>query len=163
MRNHTTRTLLALLLGSLLGLLHMAAAQEASQEWEYLVVSYGETRFSNPLLSPESNLATYSKVQLFSDIGVTLPSEAISLQRNIDILGMFGWEVVTIVGAIGGDQQIVFKRPYDPERSAAEAERIKAEREQLIEIYNAGQSTDLAPALLRPNSSTSTPSSAHEP
>lgn len=131
------RFLLALLLPLLLALTPNALAQEQTGEWEYLVVSYGTTYFDNPLPDSDADGATYSKVQLFSDIGVTIPNEAIALQRNVDVLGMFGWEMVTVVGSIGGDQQIVFKRPYDAERSAEEAERIKAEREELIAAYNA--------------------------
>ena len=42
-----------------------------------------------------------------------------------------------MLGAIGGDQQIVFKRPYNEERSIQEAERILEEREALIAEYNA--------------------------
>lgn len=129
------------LLAIFLTLTRVASAQAAEDsEWEYLVVSYGTTYFSDPLLDPDAANATFSKVQLFSEIGVTLPQEAVTLQRNIDVLGMFGWEMVTIVGSIGGDQQIVFKRPYDAERSAAEAERIKAERQELIDLYEATSS-----------------------
>lgn len=130
-RNHFACVLIAVL-----ATLGIAMAQEASAEWEYLVVSYGETYFYNPLLDPDAENATFSKVQLFSDIGVTIPSEAINLQRNIDVLGRFGWELVTIVGTIGGDQQLVFKRPYDEQRSVEEAARIQAEREELVAAYN---------------------------
>jgi len=128
--------LLTPLLVAVLAMISVASAQAETDEWEYLVVSYGTTYFSNPLLDAGAADATFSKIQLFSEIGVTLPQEAITLQRNIDILGIFGWEMVTVVGSIGGDQQIVFKRPYDAERSATEAESIKAERDKLIALYN---------------------------
>src|SRR5690606_25660143 len=126
MRNHFTRTTVAVLLTIVFTVAGLAASQAAAQtavqaaeqEWEYLIVSYGETRFANPFLDPDSSNASFSKVQLFSDLGVTLPSEAITLQRNVDILGRFGWELITVVGTIGGDQQLVFKRPYDEQRSA---------------------------------------------
>lgn len=123
----------------ILTLLFFPAAFAASEAdpYEYLVVSYGETLYSNPFLNPDSADAAFSKVQLFSEIGVTIPSEAITLQRNIDVLGQFGWEMITVVGSIGGDQQLVFKRPYDFERSAAEAERIRVERDELIAAYSA--------------------------
>jgi len=144
MRSSRLKTLVALLL-SVLMLLGTVNAQSADQEWEYLVVSYGTTYFNHPVLDIDAANAVFSKVQLFSEIGVTIPQEAIGLQRNIDVLGKFGWEMVTIVGAIGGDQQIVFKRPYDAEQSAAEAERIKAEREELIAAYNTVRETAATP------------------
>lgn len=137
MHNIRPHNLLLAFLIPLLTVASTALAQEETGEWEYLVVSYGTTYFDNPLTNADPADATYSKVQLFSDIGVTIPNEAIDLQRNIDVLGMFGWEMVSVVGSIGGDQQIVFKRPYDEERSSAEAERIRAEREEIIAAYNA--------------------------
>lgn len=154
MRNHSTRTTIAILLTTVLAAAGLAASQAAAQtavqaaeqEWEYLIVSYGETRFANPFLDPDSSNASFSKVQLFSDLGVTLPSEAITLQRNVDILGRFGWELITVVGTIGGDQQLVFKRPYDEQRSAEEAARIQAEREELIAAYNESR-TETAPRV----------------
>lgn len=144
--------LVTVLLIALLGGFGLATAQSLDAEWEYLVVSYGTTYFSDPLLEADASDATFSKVQLFSDLGVTLPNEAISLQRNIDILGRFGWELVTVVGTIGGDQQLVFKRPYDEQRSADEAARIRAEREELIAAYNEARSdtssTEQTPELV---------------
>lgn len=117
------------------------AAQE-SVEWEYLVVSYGTTYFSNPLVDLSEMEASRSKVLLFSELGITLPSEATSLQRDIDVLGRFAWELVAVVGTIGGDQQLVFKRPYDEARSAAEAERIRSERDALLEAYEATRTAE---------------------
>ena len=113
-------------------------AQEAV-EWEYLVVSYGTTYFANPLTDLSESIASRSKVVLFSDLGLTLPSEAVSLQRNMDVLGRFGWELVGVVGSIGGDQQLVFKRLFDAERSASEADRIREEREALIAEFVAAE------------------------
>lgn len=52
----------------------------------------------------------------------------------MDTLGKFGWELVGIVGAIGGDQEMVFRRPYDPEQSKAEAALIKEEGERLLAL-----------------------------
>lgn len=117
----------------------LAAGQHAAEarEWEYLVVSYGQTSFIDPLMELEAMGTTFSKIEMFGEIGITVPLEAIELQRNIDVLGKFGWELVAVVGAIGSDQQLVFKRPYDVERSAQEAERIRAERSSLLEAYNA--------------------------
>jgi hypothetical protein len=99
-------------------------------------VSFGTTYFSNPLLDPEIKAAGLSKILNYGDVGVTLASEAISTQEQMDILGRFGWELVSIVGTIGGDQEFVFKRPYDSQRSQQEAEIIKLEGAKLVEIIN---------------------------
>jgi hypothetical protein len=79
------------------------------QQWEYIVISFGKTVFG----SPEKTLA-------YKELGIQNGSESISLQSNLDILGRFGWEVVSTLGTIGGDQQLVFKRKYDKTRSANE-------------------------------------------
>jgi hypothetical protein len=88
-------------------------------KWEYLVVSYGKTFFG----SPEKTLA-------YRSIGLAATAqEANEIQQSLDILGRFGWEVITVVGAIGGDQQIVLKRIYDKNRAANEGLAILAGRE----------------------------------
>jgi hypothetical protein len=74
----------------------------AEQQWEYIVVSYGKTIFA----SPQKTLA-------YRTVGLQAGDEAINLEKSLDILGRFGWEVVSIVGSIGGDQQIVLKRKYN--------------------------------------------------
>lgn len=101
----------------------------ADTQWEYLVVSYGKTVFG----SPEKTLA-------YRAIGLgTSAQEANDVQRNLDILGRFGWELTTIVGAIGGDQQIVFKRRFDRARASTEASAILKGKElylkDLIDIW----------------------------
>ena len=149
-----TPHLLTLLLLLLLALAPNALAQEEADEWEYLVVSYGTTYFSDPLIDLADGEAAHSKVLLFSELGVTIPNEAATLQRNIDILGRFGWELVTVVGSIGGDQQLVFKRPFDEERSSEEAERITEEREALLAEYNATREVE---AAAQPDEEAATP------
>ncbi len=72
------------------------------QQWEYIVVSYGKTLFG----SPQKTLA-------YRAVGLQAGQEAPDLENSLDILGRFGWEVVTIVGSIGGDQQVVLKRKYN--------------------------------------------------
>ncbi len=42
----------------------------------------------------------------------------------MDILGAHGWEVITVTGAIGGDQQVMLKRLYDKSRTEAELKEI---------------------------------------
>lgn len=98
-------------------------------QWEYLVVSYGKTLFG----SPDKTLA-YRSIGL-----VATAREASEIQQSLDILGRFGWEVITIVGSIGGDQQIVLKRRYDKNRVANESIAIFRGRElylkDLIDIF----------------------------
>ena len=78
-------------------------------QWEYIVVSFGKTLFD----IPEKTLA-------YKELGIDTGNESISLQTNFDILGRFGWELVSITGAIGGDQQAIFKRKYEKQRSENE-------------------------------------------
>lgn len=133
----------------LLSLSLIAAAQNKSQstapiqapsiginqesQWEYLVVTYGKTLFG----SPEKTLA-------YRSIGLAVTAqEANEIQQSLDILGRFGWEVITIVGSIGGDQQIVMKRRYDKNRVANEGVAILRGRElylkDLIDILERGR------------------------
>ena len=92
--------------------------QSNDQKWEYLVVSFGKTLFETP-----------EKMLAYRVVGLQNGTESISLQSDLDVLGRFGWELVTIVGAIGGDQQIVLKRKYDKARSANEYGLIQSGKE----------------------------------
>lgn len=67
------------------------------QEWEYLVVTNGRVYFygatgKQPATKP------------FTD-------EATGTQSALDKLGAEGWELVAVVGQIGGDQEFILKRP----------------------------------------------------
>lgn len=102
-------------------------------QWEYLVVSYGKTLFG----SPEKTLA-------YRSIGLAATAqEANEIQQSLDILGRFGWEVITVVGSIGGDQQIVLKRRYEKTKVANEGLAILRGRElylkDLIDILERGR------------------------
>ena len=102
-------------------------------QWEYLVVSYGKTLFG----SPEKTLA-------YRSIGLAATAqEANEIQQSFDILGRFGWEVITVVGSIGGDQQIVLKRRYEKAKVANEGLAILRGRElylkDLIDILERGR------------------------
>lgn len=88
------------------------------QQWEYIIASYGKTTFEDP-----------QKTLAYRALGVSGGNEGTVLEANLDIMGRFGWEVVAIVGAIGGDQQIVLKRKYDKLRSANEYGLISQGRE----------------------------------
>lgn len=101
--------------------------------WEYLVISFGKTEFADPVLIPEYKQSGLSKIILFSAAGIVKANEAIDIQKQMDRLGRFGWELVGVVGTIGGDQQMLFKRPFDPNQSIKEAALIKAEGELIAE------------------------------
>ncbi len=120
----------------LAALLPIALAQTVT-EWEYLVVAYDAPSFAAPRTDLAAEAASHSKVLRFADLGIPLPQEATDLQRGIDVLGRFGWELVTVVGTVEGRQQLIFKRPYDAERSAGEAARIEAERAELRAAFDA--------------------------
>jgi hypothetical protein len=125
-----------LLAGSLPGSAQQKTATPPTapiKPWEYLVISFGKTGFSSPVLDPELKQTGQSKILFYSNAGIVTASEAVSVQRQMDSLGRFGWELVGVVGTIGGDQQMLFKRPYDAERSVKEADLIKAEGERLAE------------------------------
>ncbi len=107
------------------------------KQWEYLIVSPGKVYFSNPLTDEAAKTSGKSKLLNFSNAGLFTGSEGISTQTAIDVLGKFGWELVAVVGAIGGDQEMVFKRPFDPQRSEKEAEMIRNEGELLRKIKEA--------------------------
>ena len=99
----------------------------ATKQWEYLAVSFGKTLFSDPIAEPEIKATGSSKLLAFSKAGIVTAQEAISTQRQMDALGRFGWELVGTVGTIGGDQELLFKRPFDPAESKREASLITQE------------------------------------
>ncbi len=99
-------------------------------KWEYVVVSFGKARFSDVSEGKESGL---SKTIIYSEAGLQLGQEALVLQSQMDTLGKFGWELVAAIGTIGGDQQMLFKRLFDPNRSAREAKMIQEEAKALAE------------------------------
>jgi hypothetical protein len=71
-------------------------------QWEYMVISFGKTYFD----FPEKSI---KYISLIDEIG----QEGKNLQKNLDTLGQYGWELISIVGSIGGDQQLVLKRKID--------------------------------------------------
>lgn len=92
--------------------------QANEMQWEYLVVSFGQTEFSTP-----------EKMLAYKIVGIIDGKESLTLQSKIDILGHFGWELINTVGAISGDQQLIFKRKYDKIRTANEYGLIKSGKE----------------------------------
>ena len=103
-------------------------------QWEFLIVSFGKTYFSAPIEEPGLKVEGFSKLIGYSRLGIGSAHEAIVLQQKMDILGKLGWEIVGVLGAIGGDQQMLFKRPYDINRSAKESKWIKEEGERIIAL-----------------------------
>lgn len=87
-----------------------AANNPASQKWEYLVVSPGKVYWCGEYFilndcPPDTAKADVSEATGFKG------GEAVELEQLLDRVGQQGWELVDIVGQIGGDQEFVFKRP----------------------------------------------------
>lgn len=95
-------------------------------QWEYLVISFGKTYFSSPT-DIAAKQTGQSKLMIFGPLGGVVAQEALDTQQQVDTLGRYGWELIGVLGAIGGDQQWVFKRRFDPDRAAKEAAQIKKE------------------------------------
>jgi hypothetical protein len=98
----------------------VAPAGSQRSEWEYLVISYGQAYFGSPIKT-ESYLSAPSRAG----------QEAVSLQKSLDNLGKVGWELVAVIGIIGGDQELILKRKNDPnltkkERDIFEKQKAKA-------------------------------------
>lgn len=71
------------------------------QQYEYMVVSFGKAWFSS-----------FGKAAMYFDDGLNESAcGALFFEMNLDVLGADGWELVGIVGVIGGEQQFVLKRP----------------------------------------------------
>lgn len=99
-------------------------------QWEYLVISFGKTYFSSPT-DIAAKQTGQSKLMIFGPLGGVVAQEALDTQQQVDTLGRYGWELIGVLGAIGGDQQWVFKRPFDPDRAAKEAAQVKKEGAEL--------------------------------
>ena len=56
--------------------------------------------------------------------------EAIKLQNKLDVLGKYGWELVSIVGTIGGDQQFVLKRKISSDNSKIDEIALEEKRKR---------------------------------
>jgi hypothetical protein len=110
------------------------ASTTKQQQWEYLVVSFGKVYFSDPLTDSDAKASGVSKLVSFSKEGIVIANEGLLTQRYMDTLGKFGWELVSVVGAIGGDQEMLFKRPFDENRSKQEEELIKQEGERIRKL-----------------------------
>lgn len=85
------------------------------QEWEYLILSPGVIYTSPPDADslPEADRAKYLEAFPSGNDGYRIagPANIGRFTAQLDALGRQGWELISIVGQIGGDQQFVFKRP----------------------------------------------------
>jgi len=95
----------------------------SESQYEYLVVSFGKTYFSE----------LRSKTMAYWDQGISKTAQgATSFEKDLDILGQHGWEVVSILGAIGGDQQVTLKRLREDARTSSELRTIDENSEKVV-------------------------------
>lgn len=87
-----------------------AANNPAAQKWEYLVVSPGKVYWCGEAYLLRHCSSGTAKANVSAVTGFE-GGEAVELEKLLDKVGQQGWELVTIVGLIGGDQEFVFKRP----------------------------------------------------
>src|SRR5262245_49065603 len=102
--------------------------REPEAQWEYLIVSLGSVAFSSPFM--ELGAPGKSKISAMDSLPFPELVQALATQSAMDNIGENGWELVSVVGSIGGDQEFVFKREYDKARSEAEAERFASRSEE---------------------------------
>jgi hypothetical protein len=94
----------ALLLSAMVAIAQQSGVGSLGRpEWEYLVISFGKAYFGEPQKSSRYGPITHQSWQ-----------EATAIQLSLDGLGRLGWELVAVVGAIGGDQELILKRRSDP-------------------------------------------------
>lgn len=98
----------------MLCLLFVTQILVAEDQYEYMVVSLGKNLFSKD----------YAKTFAYYD-EMPASGHALLTELQLDILGKHSWEVIDILGAIGGDQQITLKRVYDEERTKKELKAIE--------------------------------------
>lgn len=115
MRSNRARLPLLLPLIALVGLLSACDVKlTGTQQWEYLILTPG-TIYTAPPDSDstaEADRAKYLEAFPNGHDGYRgLPANIGRFTPQLDALGAQGWELVSIVGQIGSDQQYVFKRP----------------------------------------------------
>jgi hypothetical protein len=108
------------------GLLFSQEPKQTLSRWEYLVISYGKTTFGDPLKTKEYLPLTHRVGQ-----------ESTDLQTSLDGLGALGWELFFVIGLIGGDQQLLFKRKLDSAIGKADSLAIKKESDKMNAEYTA--------------------------
>ena len=98
-----------------------------NEKYEYMVVSFGHADFT----------IIQTKLSAYWEDGISKEAyEAPSYEKNLDILGEQRWEVVSVTGAIGGDQQVMLKRTknlFNSSKDAKIIEENKLSLEQSLE------------------------------
>lgn len=101
-----------------------------NKKYEYMVIGFE---------APEYGISKNKLLAYDDDEGVnTYTLEAIPYEKSLDLLGKHGWEVVTVTGAVGGDQQIILKRVKNIFYSINEKDKIeenKALRKEALESF----------------------------
>lgn len=118
---------------------------QPKQQWEYLIISPGETYFTG---ERDTGLDMRMKLLRYGGGNFASVSEAMEAENTLDKLGSFGWELVAIVGTIGGDQQFVFKRPLDVALTAIENKKAKDALEKQTKAIAAA--TAIKPPVVPP-------------
>jgi hypothetical protein len=75
-----------------------------TQRWEYLVVDIAKTT-----ITLASGLAAVFAPSKAGNWGFDAEQQYVEIK--LDVAGAQGWELVTVIGVIGGDKEYVFKRP----------------------------------------------------
>lgn len=88
-------------------------------QYEYMVISLGENYFSK----------TFAKTYAYYD-EMPAADHALLTEMQLDILGKHSWEVIGMLGTIGGDQQITLKRVYDADRTNNELAAIEENKKK---------------------------------
>jgi hypothetical protein len=104
------------------------------RQWEYLVLSVGKVYFSDPVSEADAKTSGLSRLLTLSKQSIVITNEAIAAEKKLDTLGKFGWELVSVVGAIGGEQEMVFKRAYTADRARQDEELINQESERVHQL-----------------------------
>jgi hypothetical protein len=97
----------------------------AEQQWEYMVVSFGKSYFS------DYNIRALAYLDKGLSVSV---QEAKGIEKSLDVLGQEGWEVVAITGTIGGDQQVTLKRPFDAKRTASDLAAAEKKQSDITKL-----------------------------
>ena len=103
------------------------AKNDKVKEYEYRVFSFGKTYFNSMDIEDPYYFILGSRTS-FGD----------GLTEKLNILGRLGWELSEVVGAIGGDQEIILKREkgsISQEKEAEIIEEIRKEQNEQTEAY----------------------------
>jgi hypothetical protein len=97
-------------------------ATSKEDQVEYLVVSFGKVEYGGIVDNIRNGNSKLVAFQEFSNL--LSGYEGIDIQTKLDMLGRFGWNLVNTVGAIGGDQEYIFKRKRIEDRNDLEQKTI---------------------------------------